>query len=86
MATSVLKSSFCKHASVQLSYAIGVAKSSPLDEDTGMQSQRSADRVATHIVQLQVEAPRQQRKVDEQGLYGGCATSTSENRTWNCKL
>eukprot|EP00973_Karenia_brevis_P076814 10667971-Karenia_brevis.AAC.1 len=66
MATSVLKSSFCKHASVQLFYAIGVAKSSSLDEDTGMQSQRSSDRAATRIAQLQVEVPRQLRKEEIQ--------------------
>eukprot|EP00973_Karenia_brevis_P039896 5507469-Karenia_brevis.AAC.1 len=66
MATSVLKSSFCKHASVQLSYAIGVAKPSSLDEKTGMRSQRSSDWAATHSVQWQVETPRQLRKEEIQ--------------------
>eukprot|EP00973_Karenia_brevis_P055478 7713933-Karenia_brevis.AAC.1 len=62
MATSVLKSGFCKHAFVQLSYAIGVAKLSSLDEETGMRSQRNSGWAATHSVQLQIEAPRQLRK------------------------
>eukprot|EP00973_Karenia_brevis_P069269 9631642-Karenia_brevis.AAC.1 len=62
MATSVLKSGFCKHACVQLSYAIGVVKPSSIDEETGMRSQRNSDWAATHSAQLQVEAPHQLRK------------------------